>query len=249
MANGELKVRDDKSKELRDDTLRALWAVNNALVNPAYEKDTPQNIIDDRKAFLAKYPNAGALIKYADSGQPVDFIYIPVNSNSLSARYASACQIERVNKIDLSAIAVGFNITPRKDLVSSDVYFSYKYPDTPYCDFEGIAGQLLVQSVTLPNRQKILSWTFGDIYDAEADPDNYFPNSLSLYQEQPPEQKLIAASQIVTNALLMTNKLRPSDGVINKALTPPILINYATVLDSRAKNFFTAIDKNYFELP
>ncbi len=260
MSNGELRVKDEKAKELRNDTLKALWAVNNALVNPAYLEDTPQEIIDDRKAFLAKFPTANALINYVENGgEPVDFIYIPVNnSQALSARHLPTAMIQKLENIDLSKIIIGFDILPKSELVT-DGSFDTSIPmaiNSPYVEFGSLAERLLVETVKLPDNQTILSWKFNSIFDFEIRADKAL-GRITLYQEQSPSMKLLGATVLTKTGLDVTASLLPKHTEINKAITPPVLLSYYNlkhiykdkITDERYYKNASDLTKSYFELP
>lgn len=259
MANGELRVKDEKAKELINDTLKALWAVNNALVNPAYINDTPQEIIDDRKAFLEKFPTANALIKYVeDGGEPVDFIYIPVNnSQALSARHLPTAMIQKIENIDLSKIIIGFDILPKSELVgitSFDTYIPMAI-NSPYVEFGGLPERLLVEAVKLSDSQAILSWKFNSIFDYEIHADKAL-GRITLYQEQLPSDKLLGATVLAKTGLDLTASLLPKHTEINKAITPPVLLSYYNlryiykdkITDERYYQNASNLTKSYFEL-
>lgn len=260
MSNGELRVKDEKAKELRNDTLKALWAVNNALVNPAYINDTPQEIIDDRQAFLEKFPTANALIKYVENGgDPVDFIYIPVNnSQALSAIHLPTAMIQKLENIDLSKIIIGFDILPKSELrgpISLDKQIPLAI-DSPYVEFGGAPEQLMVKVTTYQNNQTILSWIFSTSIDYETN-QKYALGRLPLYHEQSPTDKLLGATVLARTGLDVTASLLPKHTEINKAITPPVLLSYYNlryiykdkITDERYYQNASNLSKSYFELP
>jgi hypothetical protein len=184
-----------------EDSVRGLWNLNS---------------VGKNTAFLSQFPTADALVKYlSDGGGPVSNLWIPVIYPDARRQFWYRAALESVaGPIDLSQIAISI-YKPTRD----EIYrYSPSYATgTKFISYGGgISAEVLVEEVEIDGRN-ILRFTHRR--DLLTDSISVLDEggklvALSLSEEKTPEEKLLAATQLIKswNFYMQSVKARGDKG-------------------------------------
>jgi len=195
--DGMFTINPERTGYLYEQLMRSLYQIN---------------VAGGNRPFLRQFPTLEAFREYAQTGQPINNMWVAIDHPGSGVRYMCQATWAPIEQVDLSSIAIAINHLTYDDIVHPTIR-----DERPFFTIDGM-GELVIERVEI-NGRFVIRFTFRQsLYDEPA----YGP--LGLSDDYPPEHNLAAITQLMNDWSWEVDHMRDEGGddIRISDVTPPI---------------------------